>query len=600
MTTATLVDLVGRRLGKYLIEAELGHGGMGVVYRAQQTSLGRCVALKVVTEELSGDPDAVARFRREAQAIARLNHPGIVQVHDIEEVDGRLFLVMEWVDGESLDRWLAQPLPLGRALEIGAEIADALDAAHEKGVVHRDVKPANVLMTRTGHPKVADFGLAHLLDTEKGVTKTGTLVGSPAYMSPEQALGRSVDRRSDVYSLGVVLFRMVTGRVPFAAESTYAVLRMHIDEAPPDPRTLNTSLPGTVRDAILRALSKRPEERFPTMGSFRDALRACAKGLEPSGELAGNDATRALPSGASHPAAPGATEATATLSTATSRAVRVRPHRALALAGLLASAVIVGVLVLGRSTVPSADGGRVAPGSSAASLPPASAIVSESPPSLPGPAARVPPAEERRVGPEPTSVPRASPTPVRLARVAPMPTSPAAVPAAPAASSPDVSAPFPDSAPAGGAGTPIRYCAAFGSTAFVQSKTRGFVPGFGTDTGPQGRRIRPDSGRIQIAMRLDPPDPEEGRAFALTADLVNDGLFDVEMATVEETILGSLTTFRTFTGFAKPTVIPAGRREPIYAFEGELHGTSPFVKSLRVVDVQGDSWTRMVEIRPCE
>ena len=310
MTSTHVMELVGLRLGKYLIEAELGHGGMGVVYRAEQTSLGRHVALKVVSEELSGDPDAVARFRREAQAIARLNHPGIVQVHDIEEVDGRLFLVMELVDGESLDRWLARPLALDRTLEIGAEIADALHAAHEKGVVHRDVKPANILMTAAGRPKVADFGLAHLLDSEAGVTKTGTLVGSPAYMSPEQALGRNVDRRGDVYSLGVVLFRMVTGRVPFIAESSYAVLRMQIDDPPPDPRALNAEVPLAVRDVVLKALAKRPEDRFRTMAALRDSLRACRE-RPGQPDQSGVEPTRALSSGASHAARPAETEETA-------------------------------------------------------------------------------------------------------------------------------------------------------------------------------------------------------------------------------------------------------------------------------------------------
>ena len=262
-----------KQLGKYLIEAELGRGGMGVVYRAHQPSLERTVAIKLLSSDLIGDPDGVRRFRLEAKSVAKLNHPNIVQVYDIEEEENLIYLVMEYVDGESLDGLITKSvLTESRCLKIVADIADALHFAHEKGIVHRDVKPANVLMTSDGRVKVADFGLAYLIDREGGTTRTGFLVGSPNYMSPEQATGQKIDRRSDIYSLGVVLFRMLTGRVPFVAESSHAVLFMQVGQEPPDPRELNKSISLVTRGLVLKALNKKPEARFQTMAEFRDAL----------------------------------------------------------------------------------------------------------------------------------------------------------------------------------------------------------------------------------------------------------------------------------------------------------------------------------------
>jgi len=269
-----------KQLGKYLIEAELGRGGMGVVYRAHQPSLERTVAIKLLSSDLIGDPDGVRRFRLEAKSVAKLNHPNIVQVYDIEEEENLLYLVMEFVDGESLDGLITkEALTESRCLKIVAEIADALHYAHEKGIVHRDVKPANVLMTSEGRVKVADFGLAYLIDREGGVTRTGFLVGSPNYMSPEQATGQKIDRRSDIYSLGVVLFRMLTGRVPFVAESSHAVLFMQVQQEPPDPREMNRNISLVTRGLVLKALNKKPEARFQTMAEFRDALLRQAASL---------------------------------------------------------------------------------------------------------------------------------------------------------------------------------------------------------------------------------------------------------------------------------------------------------------------------------
>ena len=281
----------------FRVQRLLAEGGMGVVYRAHQPSLERTVAIKLLSSDLIGDPDGVKRFRLEAKSVARLNHPNITQVYDIEEEENLIYLVMEYVDGESLDGLITKSvLTESRCLKIVADIADALHFAHEKGIVHRDVKPANVLMTSDGRVKVADFGLAYLIDREGGTTRTGFLVGSPNYMSPEQATGQKIDRRSDIYSLGVVLFRMLTGRVPFVAESSHAVLFMQVGQEPPDPRELNKSISLVTRGLVLKALNKKAEARFQTMAEFRDALlrQSAALGAGVAGEISMDDGTVAL------------------------------------------------------------------------------------------------------------------------------------------------------------------------------------------------------------------------------------------------------------------------------------------------------------------
>ena len=264
---------IGDRLGKYLIEAELGRGGMGIVYRARHVSLDRTVALKIVLSGLTPDADDLKRFQREAQAIARLNHPNIVQVFDIEESHELTYLVMEFVAGENLDGLLKRTsISWKRMARIAADIAGALHFAHTKGVLHRDIKPANVLLSEDRQVKVADFGLAYLLDTEKGYTKTGILVGSPHYMSPEQCQGKKLDGRSDLYSLGVVLFRMLTGRLPFQAASSIHVLMKQISDPAPDPKELAPEIPEALAAITRRAMHKKPDDRFADMRAMRNAL----------------------------------------------------------------------------------------------------------------------------------------------------------------------------------------------------------------------------------------------------------------------------------------------------------------------------------------
>jgi eukaryotic-like serine/threonine-protein kinase len=262
--------------GRYELSHLVARGGMAEVYRAHDRMLDRPVALKVLFPELSVDRSFVERFRREAQAAANLSHQNIVPVFDWGEDGGTYFIVMEFVDGRPLSSILrtAGPLHPDRAVEIAADVAAALAYAHRHGVVHRDVKPGNVLITDEGTVKVTDFGIARAVNTEESLTQTGAVMGTATYFSPEQAEGLSVDSRSDIYSLGVVLFEMVTGRPPFVGESPVAVASKHVREDPPSPRAINPGVPPDLEAIILKCLAKPPEYRYATGDDLRvDLLR---------------------------------------------------------------------------------------------------------------------------------------------------------------------------------------------------------------------------------------------------------------------------------------------------------------------------------------
>ncbi len=255
-----------KKWGDYELLGILGKGSQGVVYKARQPLLDRLVAIKVLPAYLVTDESFVARFQREAQNIARLSHPNIVHVYDMNRHEGTYYYVMEYVEGEDLGNMMKRGVQFSweQVIDITRQVASALDAAHEQSMVHRDIKPENILITPKGQVKVADFGLAKITNVASNVTREGMILGTVNYMSPEQAKGSECDIRSDLYSLGVVLFRLLTGRVPFKGENLHSIIYKHIHEPPPDPARLNPSVPPALAKVCLKLLEKDPNKRYQT------------------------------------------------------------------------------------------------------------------------------------------------------------------------------------------------------------------------------------------------------------------------------------------------------------------------------------------------
>ena len=275
--------MIGRTLSHYHITAAIGAGGMGEVYRANDTKLGRDVALKVLSAQMAHDPNRLARFQREARSVAALNHPHIVTIFSVEEAEGIHFLTMELVEGQSLERLIpAGGLHVERIVEIASALADALTAAHEKGIVHRDLKPANVMLTDDGRVKVLDFGLAKDVRADRssdatqtfaGQTAMGVVMGTPTYMSPEQVASRVLDHRTDIFSLGVILYEMASGRRPFEGASSAELASAILRDTPRLLSEFRADLPEELGVLIQRCLEKDPQDRFPSARDVRDALR---------------------------------------------------------------------------------------------------------------------------------------------------------------------------------------------------------------------------------------------------------------------------------------------------------------------------------------
>jgi serine/threonine-protein kinase len=267
-------DLIADR---YELEELVGTGGMSSVFRARDRQLERRVAIKILHQHYAEDPEYLERFRREARAVAKLSHPNIVTVIDRGDDDGRQYIVFEHVEGENLKELVIRSgrLPVRRALELALAVADGLAFAHNHGLVHRDVKPQNVLLNRDGEVKVTDFGIARSLHVEQGVTQTGTVLGTGEYLAPEQASGKPVSPATDVYSLGVVLWELLAGDVPFVGENFVAIALRHVNEPPPSLRERRPDVSPRLEAAVNRALAKDPAQRFPSMSAFAKELRAC-------------------------------------------------------------------------------------------------------------------------------------------------------------------------------------------------------------------------------------------------------------------------------------------------------------------------------------
>jgi serine/threonine-protein kinase len=287
--------------GRYEILRHIARGGMAEVYLAHDLMLDRQVALKVLFPELSTDRNFVERFRREAQAAANLSHPNIVSIYDWGEEEGTYFIVMEYIEGRTLGQIIRGegPLMADRAAEIGADVAAALAFAHRSGVIHRDVKPGNVLIGPTGQVKVSDFGIARAANSDGDLTQTGAVMGTATYFSPEQAQGHRVDPRSDVYSLGVVLYEMVAGRAPFAGDNPMAIAYKHVREQPIPPRQVNPDVPEAFDAIVLQAMAKNPNDRYTSADELRQDLLRFRQGrmvmANPTVAVAAVDATMAAP-----------------------------------------------------------------------------------------------------------------------------------------------------------------------------------------------------------------------------------------------------------------------------------------------------------------
>jgi serine/threonine protein kinase len=368
-------DLTGKQFGSYQIVAPLGEGGMAAVYKAYQPAMDRFVAIKVLPRHMSSSEEFLARFQREARLVAQLQHPHILPVFDYGEAEGYPYIVMPFiVSGTLADILRSHRVSLAEARRIISQIGDALSYAHARGMIHRDIKPSNILIDERGNCLLTDFGLARMTEAKEKITSSGAIMGTPAYMSPEQGTGASTDQRSDLYSLGIILYEMLTGRVPYTAETPIAVVFKHVQDPLPDARKFNPNLSDALELVLLKSLAKNPEERYQTTDVFVQAVQR-AISENPSADETLSEKIMPILAGAEEPPEPIAEAGVE------NQIPRRFPVWAFAGVGFLGLVMTIGVVLASRSNTPPAP--TVAPTIPLADTP---ALVS-APTTLPTPTA---------------------------------------------------------------------------------------------------------------------------------------------------------------------------------------------------------------------